>query len=807
MAEQHVGSHTRRLTKLRPHCRAHRQAPVGGVGVERPLRSVYHSVEREHRRGPQILQPKSKITFFPHLLAPVKDPHIMFCGNCILVFQQPITIYPWYERSTDAEVKTLWKATFDYTITYGNFLLAAPKCHCCHEIWRYAESHQLCPNSAEVELRFIMKWVFDEDTFNDGQGYLRVEVRSSGDSDFGTLKFRTEMLHESETTRKQLEDYQLWLHNSPVTSATSANSTGSDYSARFVRKCMEDCKFHHKQCQRGPKGTLWYPTRLVEVQDDGDARLVETSETTPDGPYVTLSHCWGTSPIITTTTTNIDRFKKNIPLLDLPKTFRDAIQFTKRIGISLVWIDSLCIVQDSVKDWEFESRTMLQVYQHAECNITAADSEDSHGGLFRKRNHAIQPSGWFEVDNGFDKLKGFHCAMPDFYYKDVFRQQISSSRLMGRGWVYQERAASTRIIAFGQDQVLWDCSERLWSDVIPGLRIVQYQVLERDYDDMNNGLVRMAIPKQLSQAVPHTLSSLHEGYEAWRWIVRVYSSCAFTFDKDRPVAILGVAEMMRNALQDSPEALPATYWAGLWLQDIYRQLIWSVARKGVHRNNHVPSWSWLSIEGPVEWSWSGYIRGNVVVLVLATIAWPDLRAEACNSMFYDLSADLKIWCTLHPVQVTGSESLLAFQNPDMILTEHPLIEFQSAEFDCPDIETENLYFLPLTHTAEAGGYDRRSFVRGILVQPADNQPGTYRRCGAALHYFDDYENTKWVMDDKVKHRWRPVPEPPSWVIDLPQHEREEWVRRRHKLFRKTPRYVEFSYQKYGRKLGYLIHLV
>lgn len=39
---------------------------------------------------------------------------------------------------------------------------------------------------------------------------------------------------------------------------------------------------------------------------------------------------------------------------DLPKTFRDALQFIKAIGISFIWIDSFCIIQDSVKDWEFE---------------------------------------------------------------------------------------------------------------------------------------------------------------------------------------------------------------------------------------------------------------------------------------------------------------------------------------------------------------------------------------------------------------------------------------------------------------------
>jgi hypothetical protein len=109
--------------------------------------------------------------------------------------------------------------------------------------------------------------------------------------------------------------------------------------------------------------------------------------------YVTLSHCWGSEELrpITLTPENIHDFTMNgITLADLPKTFRDAIEFAARLeGVGYIWIDSLCIMQgdspESRKDWLAESAVMGRVYRESYLNISATAARDSTMGLFFPR--------------------------------------------------------------------------------------------------------------------------------------------------------------------------------------------------------------------------------------------------------------------------------------------------------------------------------------------------------------------------------------------------------------------------------------
>ncbi|RYP91145.1 hypothetical protein DL770_002707 [Monosporascus sp. CRB-9-2] len=47
-----------------------------------------------------------------------------------------------------------------------------------------------------------------------------------------------------------------------------------------------------------------------------------------------------------------------IAVSSLPNSFRDAIQVVRHLGVSWLWIDSLCIIQDSEDDWRYQSFLM-----------------------------------------------------------------------------------------------------------------------------------------------------------------------------------------------------------------------------------------------------------------------------------------------------------------------------------------------------------------------------------------------------------------------------------------------------------------
>jgi Heterokaryon incompatibility protein (HET) len=110
------------------------------------------------------------------------------------------------------------------------------------------------------------------------------------------------------------------------------------------------------------------------------------------GRYVALSHCWGKSPRTVLTSKTLEDLKNpGIAISYLPKTFRDAVQITRKLRVRYLWIDSFCILQDSVIDWEEEATKMADVYRNSYITISASDSKDSFAGCFPSREATYIP--------------------------------------------------------------------------------------------------------------------------------------------------------------------------------------------------------------------------------------------------------------------------------------------------------------------------------------------------------------------------------------------------------------------------------
>ena len=103
------------------------------------------------------------------------------------------------------------------------------------------------------------------------------------------------------------------------------------------------------------------PTRLIDVGDatKGPIRLVTTVGLNPGVQYMALSHRWPNEPFLTCTKANIEDFSapSGIDACCLTSTFQDMIRLAQDLGFRYVWIDSLCIVQDSLEDWVREPKT------------------------------------------------------------------------------------------------------------------------------------------------------------------------------------------------------------------------------------------------------------------------------------------------------------------------------------------------------------------------------------------------------------------------------------------------------------------
>lgn len=163
-------------------------------------------------------------------------------------------------------------------------------------------------------------------------------------------------------------------------------------SSDLLTEWLQDCMKSHKSCNWESSRKL--PTRFIStgLTESGPVKLCLSKDLAPQTRYFTLSHSRGKLDFLKLTSLNLEDFLIEIPVNELTRTFQDAIALTKACKIGYIWIDSLCIMQDSEEDWLHETSLMAPAYLNAECNIAAHWATDGRTGLFHTRDiERIQP--------------------------------------------------------------------------------------------------------------------------------------------------------------------------------------------------------------------------------------------------------------------------------------------------------------------------------------------------------------------------------------------------------------------------------
>jgi hypothetical protein len=221
--------------------------------------------------------------------------------------------------------------------------------------------------------------------------------------------------------------------------------------------------------------------------------------------YATLSHCWGAGSPFKLLKSNYDLCMENIEYFALSKNMRDAIEIARRMGFLYLWIDSLCIIQDSEEDWDTESAKMGDVYAGAVCTIASTGSSSADGGCFHERDClTLSP-----CKIGVSSLESL---LPEWIYirrddLSAFTRGVEQSPLNKRGWVVQERLLSPRILHFGEEMIFWECWQRVASELNPHGYIYKsfpedfkesYTPWDDDYnsEDTRDRLVQMLNPRR-----------------------------------------------------------------------------------------------------------------------------------------------------------------------------------------------------------------------------------------------------------------------------------------------------------------------
>jgi hypothetical protein len=132
----------------------------------------------------------------------------------------------------------------------------------------------------------------------------------------------------------------------------------SESNFDLVRGWLKECVNDHPACQYSAAKSL--PSRLIDVGPPVLSKIpsvhLTESHTIHHASYLALSHCWGGKVALILTLSNYNHLKAEIPWYELPANFQDAITITQQLGIRYLWIDSLCIIQDSHEDWRQNQR-------------------------------------------------------------------------------------------------------------------------------------------------------------------------------------------------------------------------------------------------------------------------------------------------------------------------------------------------------------------------------------------------------------------------------------------------------------------
>ncbi|KAL2074692.1 hypothetical protein VTL71DRAFT_8471 [Oculimacula yallundae] len=423
------------------------------------------------------------------------------------------------------------------------------------------------------------------------------------------------------------------------------------------------------------------------------------SDTDPDIVYATLSHCWVKAQYTVLKKETLHLWLNKIPSEAISVTFSDAISTCRYLGFQYIWIDSLCIIQNSVEDWTKEASTMSNVYSRSGLNISAAAALDGSAGCFIGRKDSWRCSIKCSTSTG---LVAYRTAV------SIASQHsdLDNQPLMKRGWAIQERVLAPRTLQCAETQLFWECREGQASESIPS-----------GYDK------ERVMASSFSRTELSTSTEIWLAIKFWVEILTAYSICRLTETKDALVAISGLAlatATLNPVLGD--------YVAGLFRNEIEYQLCWqnkysdprwTTSRPKVYR---APTWSWASVDGPKYFGavFAPFTNSYVAMQeVLIELTDPQNPYGEVTSGLLALSCELMLHCTA--TLSTGERKRIEFFVQDICVP--MVVHFDSIKEQQLAITTASSLFLLPVGRRSGGNF------KGLLLQATGAAKGQYTRSG------------------------------------------------------------------------------
>lgn len=344
--------------------------------------------------------------------------------------------------------------------------------------------------------------------------------------------------------------------------------------------------------------------------------------------YNTLSYRWSQVKQVLLTVESKQELQGSCAINKLSKVFQDTILVSRYLGVRYLWIDCLCIIQagDEGKDWNFEASRIAEIYQSAYLNVSADEASGSNGLFFKRCSDTYAQvkvhlqikalpniSEWMSIDKG------------------MWIAEVNRSPLSERGWVFQERVLSPRVVHFSRQGIFWGCREKSLCESFPS------KLPSPELFDLGDSvsLRRLELWDGSSWHSDQYFPVDSTLYEILDDIVKAYSKCQFSYASDKLVALAGIAKHMKSIIKD-------TYVAGMWCKYLAAELAWWIEpnrERFVHGREppyYTPSYSWASAKGKIN-SAGPFALGILVDVAFVPLNLKPLSQNVWNEDFFGFS--------------------------------------------------------------------------------------------------------------------------------------------------------------------------
>ncbi|KAI0548059.1 heterokaryon incompatibility protein-domain-containing protein [Xylaria curta] len=382
--------------------------------------------------------------------------------------------------------------------------------------------------------------------------------------------------------------------------------------AAILREWLQNCDNYHHHHSNSSK----FSTGLRHIINRGLLRGINTSsgaiELLPSQtPFAVLSYVWGH-------TVDQQESLQAMKVSRYARTIRDAAELAKSIGLEWLWVDRICINQNSEAEKSALIPYIKDIFAGAELTIVAASGDGAHYGLPGSYNTARVPEIVAEIpiweakalDPFVLRLLPATSSFNALHEKTVWRT---------RGWTFQEQVFSRRLLYIFPSEMIFSCSKGT------------YRESAGTYFDPkpagtvwgDSGATMPLIASELWANFNGTPTEVGNIMSARQFVraVEEYTSRNLTIEADRVAAFAGLVTAATDPDVEIPEQ--ALLQHGHPLRFFETALSWRHEEgfQGRHTQGKclVPSWSWASagtkvhfLDNGEEGSRSNWFRFGIV---------------------------------------------------------------------------------------------------------------------------------------------------------------------------------------------------